>query len=58
MSEQNKPPNFRDSEECTICIHCKCTHICGCCPSEYMCIKYPGQYISECMICDDYEEEK
>ena len=51
-----KPPTFRESDTCEGCTQCKCTHSCGCCPSEYKCIKhdydlgsYPDQY-----ICDDY----
>lgn len=49
-----KPPNYRDTDECTLCKHCKCTHSCGCCPSEYKCLKH-DYVVSESFVCDDFE---
>ena len=53
-----KPPNYREVEQCWDCKHSKCTHHCGCCPSEYVCTLH-GDYPvgdGEGYVCDDYEE--
>ena len=53
-----KPPNFRDSENCTECKHVKCVHMCGCCPPEYVCTLY-GDFpvgTGDDVLCDSFED--
>jgi len=50
-------PNYREANECMACKFCKCTHSCGCCPSEYKCIRYDHE-VYEYMVCDSFEEDK
>ena len=49
----SKPPNYRDSDACVLCIHYEEIRYCGCCSGDTQCKKhdYP---IRDDMICDDY----
>ena len=53
----NEAPNFRDANSCILCKYFKCTHCCGCCPSEYACSLYDC-VTWESSICDSFTEDE